>query len=297
MSSFLEKWWSLFGLAGIVAFVTVLMMWAPSVSGVVPLFSSHSDADCDDMFGGPYPREGNDISEKKKEDFRDYNTSQLSYSRATKLVDMEQFEGSIRENLPFPYGVSRQKYNYAISEDCDILVATWKDPLNLEDELLKEVIVETETEDESLIEVEVEGELIDKCPGGRDFTPRDQKEAMINWFPEEAAAALGIPNRSPCWLNGNQTKGLLDAISKHFMLAQGPGTTIDEFNSDNETRWAETKVAFAGEITVDLDTCSYWLNSNSGTYKPLGTYLPDVNQYVAKKLGSMKISNVAPWCP
>ena len=133
---------------------------------------------------------------------------------------------------------------------------------------------------------------------------------MINWFPEEADAALGVVTRSPCWLDLDlgkdrlrdptrrpmQKDGLMDAISKHFMLAQGPGTTIKEFDV---TTWPDKKVAYAGEILVDLDTCSFRLNSNSGTYLPLAKYVPDVNKFFAEQLGrpSMEIFAVSPWCP
>ena len=188
-----------------------------------------------------------------------------------KLEDANNFEESIKNNLSFPYGDRRQEYNYVIAENCDILVAAWD-----EDGQLEGVMTEA------------------NCPGGRgDFTPRDH-EGMINWYPEEWKSVKWVfksLGQSPCWLNkdedGKGRDGLLDAISKHFMLAQGPGSTINGFNEDS---WADTQVAYAGEIIVDLEDCTYWLNNDSGTYgpgkdmPPKGNKLFDVAEHFAGKL-------------
>ena len=82
------------------------------------------------------------------------------------------------------------------------------------------------------------------------------------------------------------------------MLAQGEESTIkkiSEFEEDDDR--GNAKVAYAGELIVDLGSCTYSVNNNSGTYQPLDEDLPDVNEFFAEQLGSMKISNVSPWCP
>jgi hypothetical protein len=77
-------------------------------------------------------------------------------------------------------------------------------------------------------------------------------------------------------------RGVLDAHSKHFMLAQGIGTTfrgytrltqsIDLTNVLNHP-WVTAsgiakKVEYAGEIIVDIQGCKYFINQGSGTYRP-----------------------------
>ena len=56
------------------------------------------------------------------------------------------------------------------------------------------------------------------------------------------------------------------------MLAQGKGKTIDNFvvqkwGSEKNGDWKRAEVAYAGEIIVDLDKCTYSLNNDSGTYQ------------------------------
>ena len=104
---------------------------------------------------------------------------------------------------------------------------------------------------------------------------------MINIFPEEKNTKnLSLKGQqTPCWLDGldpdpeekklkSKVKtGLLDAISKHYMIAQGKGKSIKDFDAD---KWSKTRVRYAGEIIVDVKNCQYWLNNGSGTYKPKG---------------------------
>ena len=65
---------------------------------------------------------------------------------------------------------------------------------------------------------------------------------------------------------------MLDAISKHFMLAQGAGTTIDMFKKGKENNWygwTAKEVLYAGEFFVDADeSCISDVNGDSGTYRP-----------------------------
>ncbi len=284
----------------------------------------------DDWFGGPYSfggeREGMvkiDFERDKKEDFQRYHNAGLFFSEAAELTS-SLFEEWVKENLPVeeklpvednlpveenlvrkPYGDKRQQYNYVVDTEGRILVGKWKDNVDTD---LKEVL-----DDEK------------RCPGMPDFRPHTQ--GMINWFPEESKNGL-----SPCWLAGlagNEAgikkDGLLDAISKHLMLAQGEGNSIDKLFDDDKSLWEEwtdesVKVAYAGEIIVDLDSCTYSLNNNSGTYTPKREGLPDVAEYFADKIGvapfsyfdkqrreihwagnvfvaTVKISNVPELCP
>lgn len=229
-------------------------------------------------FGGPTPFEmSTEEKQQKQSDFLRYNGLGLTLSQTARLEDMADFEESIKENLGFPYGGTRQAYNYVIAENCDILVAEWKDNPNF-----NEILTDP------------------NCLGTRDFTPGDGQKGMINWFPEELNGSQYVVNpkarKSPCWLDAPKKNGVLDALSKHFMLAQGSNGEgkIEEY----EEAWANTSVAYAGEILVDLGSCTYSLNSNSGTYRPLDEHLPAVTKYFAEQLGrdSLKISNVEPWC-
>ena len=242
--------------------------------------------ECD--FGGPYPFGGptpfemtDKQKDKKQDDFERYERRKLFLSQTTKLQDMDAFEKSIRENLPFPYGVRRQAYNYVVAENCDILVAEWKDDLKFEDVLSGAGCFETP----------------------RDFTPGDGQEGMINWFPEELNGSQYVvtpeARKSPCWLDAAKKEGILDAFSKHFMLAQeSRGEGEGKIEQYNKEAWANTSVAYAGEILVDLGSCTYSLNSNSGTYRPPDKHLPAVTKYFLENFGrdSLKISNVEPWC-
>lgn len=253
---------------------------------VAALTADNGPGDCRFYEDQPYTAKGQIVTEKIQA-FRQYQDIGLSLSQATQLDSMQRFEASIRKNLSFPYAVRLQRYNYVITDNCDIILAEWhEDDDPLDDVLRSEQCLRT------------------------DFRPLNRHKTMINWFPEEPEAALSVEGLSPCWFeitiekdDGTKEQkkaGLLDAISKHFMLAQGPGSNIDDFKpADDPNEWLHARVAYAGEIFVDLDKCTFWLNNSSGTYKPLDEYLSDVNEFVANQLGreSKRISNVPPWCP
>ena len=230
-------------------------------------------------FGVPYPfggRDRMDFEEKKKEDFRCYEELRLSLSQAVELDD-NLFEGSIRANKEFPdrtdgQKYDTQKYNYVIDTNGNIFVAQW----NVDD-------IEAALNaawDKAKSEVDAE----DKCKGRQcledgGFTPQvSNMKVMVNLFPEDEQAD---PRISPCWLDRDKKDGgpgLLDAISKHLMLAQGvndagEGATIGDFKvnewaTKTEGDWMQAKVRYAGELTVDVVRCTYTVNNDSGTYKP-----------------------------
>ena len=126
---------------------------------------------------------------------------------------------------------------------------------------------------------------------------------MINFASEQPYGAMPSDKNSPCWLDTERKKGILDALSKHFMLAQGPETSIMKFSVTDESvhrTWTRKEVAYAGEILVDLRTCTYIVTEESGTYRPNGGFRTAVNEHFAKKLhdqdGDISLPNVIEGC-
>jgi hypothetical protein len=243
-----------------------------------------------DGFGGPYPKEGNEISQPKKDAFGTYQARGFTFSQATVLENVEHLQQSVSKNLSSPYGVTGQLYNYVISLDCTIVVAEWIDEVSDDDELAL---------------------TTGKCPGGQNFIPGISEGTMVNFFPEDLGGQLRAVNddarRSPCWLGPlsgdrpserlDRVNGLLDALSKHFMLAQVQieNATINDFDGST---WPNAKIAYAGEIVVNPSSCTFSLNNNSGTYKPGASHLPDVVEFFLAKLGhnTLTLSDIGTWC-
>ena len=245
--------------------------------------------DCGEKWGGPYPKDGTPIAQEKIDDFGRYQARGFMFSEATELESIEQLKKSVYQTAP--HGVTGQLYNYVISTKCEIIVAEWtNDEAKWQNNKFEQALTE------------------DKCPGGKDFMPDPSPGTLINFFPEDLGKQFREVDkrdrRSPCWQKGEELvdgaddareDGLLDALSKHFMLAQGTGTTIEQFNGDT---WPEAKIAYAGEVFVDLTSCTYSLNAGSGTYKPFEEHLVSVTRFFAKKVSdnSLKISGIKPWC-
>lgn len=232
-------------------------------------------------FGGPYPIRA-DKKNSKLAEFDTYDRANLFQSEATVLT-WDLFVSSLKDNLDFPHGAIQQKYSYVIMPEAnlDIVVSTWKDRIDLT----------------SLVTGGA-----DPCQDGMDFMifrPR----GMINWFPE-------TQNKSMCWLDRSLHRGLLDALSKHFMLTQGQGKSIEDYKTDS-AQWLEAEVAYAGEIVVEVYRCRWQVNNESGTYmtseeKRDKVYLGVVAEHFKAKLGKKpgygskggdKISGVPPVCP
>lgn len=205
------------------------------------------------FFSTPYPL-------KKLADFQFYKSNGLSLSHAAEL-NPELFTGSIKANSAIQgYGDIEQRYNYAIdSKKARILVAVWNE--DVDSRRLREVASSAASVTSNL-------------------TLDPPKGMMINWHPESLK-----PPQSPCWFPARvgTHSGLLDAESKHFMLAQGPGTTINDYNPG----WANTEVRYAGEIRVYIKDCKYTVDGESGTYAPERTtpIQQDLDTYFAKVLG------------
>ena len=216
------------------------------------------------QFRGPYElghglsQSAKDEKTKKKiDDITMLVGKNLFLSKTTRLNKETSLLKDSIENSSFPYGDKQQKYNYVINLDGEIIVAGWDPDVDFRNVVLDVAI----------------------CPGGTDF-PLQSPQRMINWFPESSANG-----QSPCWLDTIRKDGLLDAISKHFLLAQGVDRTIRNFNPGMPSEWTDTKVSYAGELIVDLDSCTYSLNNNSGTYLPVGDELKKVAEYFAEEIG------------
>ena len=234
----------------------------------------------------------------KLDDFADYkgsNAGVFSFTQATELTDIERLENTVMLNME-AFGEARQLYNYVITPDCNIIVAEWT---------------------ESAADQDFTQSLPTTCPGGREeFEPVKNAGTMVNFFQEDLGSqfqdmlAKKVDKRdrqSPCWQEGvelitgadekNDTRdgSLLDALSKHFMLAQEETGTIEEFDANE---WPDTMVAFAGEILIDPQACTFILNGGSGTYLPERTLAPTVTVFFANKLndGSQKLSGIG-GCP
>jgi hypothetical protein len=74
------------------------------------------------------------------------------------------------------------------------------------------------------------------------------------------------------------------------MLAQGEGKSIKNFNRND---WVKSRVAYAGEIEVNMKDCTYAVNSASGTYLPDKGNVSDVAEKVGKHFKE-KLGDVGP---
>ena len=192
------------------------------------------------IYGGPY---GYKLTTPQKLiDFGYYTFKGLEFSEGQPLTQ-DLFCDSVYENLN--KGSSRQKYTYIINAYDNIIVSTWKGNRDLGD--LGNMVCDGTGETLSQYHTN-NGRMID-------FSPEDNR------------------NQSPCWLkilvneDGEwieKPQGILDAMSKHFMLAQEQ-PTISAFQP---ALWLLSTVEFAGEIIVDVDKEYYVININSGTYRP-----------------------------
>ena len=219
-------------------------------------------------FGGPYPRDGNDISVKKIGAFWVYHGKGLFFTEGTELT-RSLLEDSISNYITtaFPYATSTQMYNYVVDKGKKIIVAIWKTDLDY---------------------YQMRNYAVICNKGGNPGYPPAQSGLIVNFYSETLS-----PPESPCKFslpNEPVPDGLLDASSKHFMLAQGMGRTIASYEPD---KWTRRQVAYAGVIVVGFSfddqgnlTCKYSLDANSGTYKPYsGTPLQKVEDLFDAKLG------------
>lgn len=223
--------------------------------------------------GGPYAYRG---GVEKLLDFAWYKEHALVLS-TSETLNLTLLEGSITANRPqSTQGLSYQRYNYVIreGEPDTIYVGVWsqtKDWQEVRDDGLKTCLT---TPDEYTDTVE-----------------QTTRGVMIDFYSEETKSVRSTRKRtSPCWLDlaagttqaNSEMSGVLDAMTKHFMLAQpsNPGggqpfqKTIADFDPSKAATWVNTNVAYAGEIIVIVDNarnqCTLIVNNGSGTYRPDG---------------------------
>jgi hypothetical protein len=240
-------------------------------------------------YGGPYYIGGDTrkidpiMANNKNAEFAAFNKKGWDSSEVKKLDDSKPlsnrtfFEESIisnsgSANRDVPDANTAQKYNYVI-KDRKIYVAVWKNK---------------------------DSGLSDICVPKMPYTIMSiSSGAMVNFYPENSEKRSHIPECVSRVGNDKKT-GVLDAHSKHFMLAQGPESTISDY--DLAKQWEKTAVDYAGEITVFLKSpssplCYYGINNQSGTYAPkTGPSGKDNDfEYLKKVMGRFKdIFGVAP---
>ena len=211
--------------------------------------------------GGPHDFKADD---SKVASFKNYDEWKLYFSKGVPLEEGSQegvpleehlFERSVKSDQQnVANGDTFLKYNYVVStDDCEIYVAIW-----------------TSTESyiqEHLLRPETDGEP--KCYSDSVLSRLYVEPLhMINIWPEDKEN----PTRwSPCWLGEGKKDGILDAMSKHFILVQEPGsqTIKNMVFEENGESTKKRSVAYGGEIVVDLNTCTYTINNGSGTYQPV----------------------------
>lgn len=206
-------------------------------------------------FGGPYYLGGGTknvdkiMANNKNGEFRIFKDDKKWKSSKVAILDKDLFVKSIQNNKAsrVPAADKFQKYNYVV-KDGKIRVAVW--------------------------DGSKENDLNDICNPGLPYAgmPAPSNNTMVNFYPEDPTKAHGgiadKQNESCRATVGNKPVGVLDAHSKHFMLAQGENARISDYGAAK--KWEDKTVAYAGEILVVLgeNSCFYALNQGSGTYKP-----------------------------
>lgn len=259
-------------------------------------------------FGGPYAiggKKGPLAKEvlAKVAEFVAFHSAGWNYSEVA-CLEKRLFKSSYDANRAsgFPFSDQYQRYNYVVmvgagrqdpaKSVATIHVARWRDPDGKHQGGLE--LWSTQ----SLCR----GPGVASDPRYEPYRSKAPLAAMVNFFPEETDVA-GYPGgfpatfTSPCHvtLDGGGTtsdfqlglllgdlakkRGVLDAHGKHFMLRQAPKTVLMDFVPPNRKpialndalshQWAKNgTVAFAGEIVVDVEQCTYSINQGSGTYRP-----------------------------
>lgn len=223
-------------------------------------------------YGGPYEYDG---GYEKVSNFGVYYIYDLLYSKSVEISTMKFLESVkwyCEHTSAYPYSEDFQRYNYVVDHEGSILVAIWAKEFNF-------------------IEIHKSGFCVNQGPGV--FTSRMIPGAMINFYPESTNNGQG--QVSPCNLiappaNRPNSKypGFLDAMSKHFFIAQDLSIqSVEGIRSYDPEQWTKTEVEYAGEIIVNVRACTYSINNGSGTYKPdpPANYLPLVANLFAQVLG------------
>lgn len=215
-------------------------------------------------------------------------------------LDGALFSGSVRSNRGSgaPAADHYQRYNYVVQKvhgRLEILVAIWS------------------------LRGNPTSNTICGLPGAAPYPGMSVADGqMVNFYPEKSLVTpLGIElnpipvedrkcvNVTPTshYINGapgSKSNGVLDAHSKHFMLAEGEKIRLADFpavaaaSEGAKLTWRDTageswirqSVEYAGEIVVDVQNCTYLINQGSGTYEPDAKFLPAVAQLFAERVGA-----------
>jgi hypothetical protein len=235
--------------------IVALLLAALSISG----------CDCNpnsSPYGGPYHIGGDTgkidpiMANNKNAEFAAFKNKGWDSSEVKKLDGSNPssnkafFEDSIKSNSlsNVPDAKKFQRYNYVVKGEI-IYVAVWRNK---------------------------ESSLNDICHPGMPYPTQKmiiRPNTMVNFYPEskpESKYEKSDSDIAACASTIGNDKGtrVLDAHSKHFMLAQGPGSTISDY--DLAKHWENTTIDYAGEIMVFLESppCYYGINNQSGTYAP-----------------------------
>lgn len=262
-------------------------------TAVVVLFSVTTIAvGCGDEFGGPYAVD-DEVRAEKISSFWVLGGIRLPYSRATRLTDNLLRQSIVVNYIP---GQEWQRYNYVmIGDDPSILfVATWVDS-----DIDKAIAPRN---------------ICLNTPGALTSTSGMMVDFWIE-NPKSPPPVQSSTRSSPCSIlpakESSKSTGILDAISKHFFLAQGTGGGSIDFRqpSFDPARWALVEVRYAGEIIIDLTSCrvaggeadrvEVIVNDGSGTYRPEPGSNLQYLRAVAKKFGEpdiqIQVTHVYHW--
>ena len=238
-------------------------------------------------YGGPWEFV---LDSEKLSNFGIYFIYELGFSRAEELTQ-ETFIKTIAwyctSDPRFPDGDKYQRYNYVINTADEIWVAVWDEDFSF-NELRRKSYCNKNSSD--------------------DFKGRQKVDLMVNFFPEKPIIDHGTehpniqvnwetdpykPMITPCYLytppsdrEESEFPGFLDAMSKHFFIAQyAYETGYSGIINYHPVKWVETEVEYAGEIFVNINDCTYSINNHSGTYRPWEEYLSQVELLFAETLG------------
>ena len=217
-------------------------------------------------FGGPYPYQG---GIQKIAEFQWYKDHLNDLSEQMPLTENRLSRSISNNRAKNVTGIELQKYNYVIPErGGKIYVGVWKHDITwaTEEDWIHPGIVQKRDETCTNLTTDSSAPLEAKMGAMIDFY---SEEPEINFH---AGITRQPPRASPCWLQvakDEKKAGILDAMTKHFMLVQ-VDQTLQDFDLAALASWPSKEVAYAGELFVLISnkTCRVIINNGSGTYKP-----------------------------
>lgn len=216
-------------------------------------------------FGGPYAYQG---GIQKIAEFQWYKDHLKDLSEQM-LLTQNRLSRSIKANLVGDgTGIELQRYNYVVPDgESQIYVGVWKENI-------------TWATEAAWIHAGIVHNRDETCTNSTPDSsapPKATMGAMIDFYSEEPEinfrAGITPPlQASPCWLQvakEGKKVGILDSMTKHFMLVQ-KDKTLQDFDLAALASWPSKEVAYAGELFVLISNgeCRVVINNGSGTYKP-----------------------------